>query len=251
MDRRSFSKGLLATVTSYALIDSVFAVNAFSGHISPIAKHWSIMVHEYCSDLKKNTITPLEWQNLVDQLFNKVELNELLNFIDFKTLRKGFQYPDLGVVTKPIVFPKLNGLPEKTVFVKKIFGMKKDRAVIPHGHSNMVSSHLVLKGEMHLRHYEKIKKEGESLIIKPSVDRIISAGDSSSISDEKDNIHWFIANTDKAFTFDVIVLDLNEKPTEIQNIDIYENQNLGNGIMKVPILDVDTALKKYGKLTHH
>lgn len=251
MKRRDFSKGFLATLTSYALMDSAFAINAFSNAISPITKHWSIMVSEYCMDLKKQTITPLEWQNLIEELFNKIEMKELLNFIDFETVKKGFQYPDLGVHTKSIVFPKLKGLPKDTVFIKKIFGMQRDRAVIPHGHSNMTSSHLVIEGEMHLRHYEKIRKEDQNLIIKPSIDKVISVGDNSSISDEKDNIHWFIANTSQAFTFDVIMLDLNEKSTEIQNIDIYESQNLGNGTMRVPIIHVDTALKKYGKEIHH
>jgi len=70
-----------------------------------------------------------------------------LTFIDFDRLIQGFTYPDLGVNTKWVKFPPLDGLPERTVFLKKIFGMKKNRAIIPHGHSNMVSAHLVLKGE--------------------------------------------------------------------------------------------------------
>jgi hypothetical protein len=251
MKRRDFTTGLLATITSYALMDSLFAANAISSHISPMTKHWALKLNEYCSDLKKHAITPMEWQLLIDDLFKTVELNELLKFIDFKKLQNGFQYPDLGVNTKPVFFPKLEGLPERTVFVKKIFGMQKDRAIIPHGHSNMTSAHLVLNGEMHLRHYEKIRKEGNHLIIKPSIDKVVKVGDSSSISDEKDNVHWFVANTDTAFTFDVIMLDLKGKATDIHNIDIYEKQNLNDGTMRVPILDVSTALKKYGKETHH
>ncbi|MEZ4690570.1 MAG: hypothetical protein R3A12_10460 [Ignavibacteria bacterium] len=32
--------------------------------------------------------------------------------------------------TRPVKFPELEGLPEKTIYHKKIFGMKKDRAII-------------------------------------------------------------------------------------------------------------------------
>ncbi|GFZ93643.1 hypothetical protein GCM10011531_27030 [Aquaticitalea lipolytica] len=251
MNRKEFTKGLLATIISYALMDSLFATNAFINHINPLTKHWAIKLNEYCSDLKKQTITPKEWQSLIDELYKDIELNDLIKFIDFRKLQTGFQYPDLGVNTKPVFFPKLDGLPENTVFIKKIFGMKKDRAIIPHGHSNMASAHLVLNGEMHLRHYEKIRKEGDNLIIKPTIDKLAKIGDSSSISDEKDNVHWFVANTDTAFTFDVIMLDLKGKATDIHNIDIFEKQNLSDGTMRVPILDVNTALKKYGKETHH
>ena len=163
------------------------------------------------------------------------------------TYKRGFQYPDLGVHTKPIKFPKLEGLPERTVFVKKLFGMKKDRAIIPHGHSNMASAHLVLKGEMHLRHYEKIRKEESNLIIRPSIDKIVSLGESSSISDEKDNVHWFVANTESAFTFDIIILDLKGKAYDIHNLDIYEKQELSDGTLRVPILDVKNRIKEIWK----
>lgn len=251
MNRRKFTTGLLATVSSYALLNSLFVTQAFSKSIDPIAQPWAKQLQEYCTDLRKNSITPTEWQTHIKNLYNKVELSELLKFIDFENLVKGFQYPDLGVNTKPVKFPKLDGLPEKTVFVKKIFGMKKDRAIIPHGHSNMASAHLVLKGEMHLRHYERIAQEKNNLIIKPSLDKTMSVGDNSSISDELDNVHWFIANSESAFTFDVIMLDLNEKSYDIHNLDIYNKTDLPDGTMRVPILDVETALKKYGKETHH
>jgi len=251
MNRRGFSKELLASVASFALMDSLFAFNAFSKSIRPIAEHWAHQLNEYCADLKQLEITPLEWQGKVEHLFDKIELGELLKFIDFNNLQRGFQFPDLGVNTKPVTFPKLTGLPGKTVFIKKIFGMKKGRAIIPHGHSNMASAHLVLRGEMHLRHYEKIRKEDHNLIIKPTIDKTVTIGQSSSMSDEKDNIHWFVSNTETAFTFDVIMLDLNGLHYDIHNLDIYDKQNLSDGTMRVPIMDVETALKKYGKETHH
>ena len=186
----------------------------------------------------------------IEALYQQVELKEILRFIDFEKLIQGFQYPDLGVNTKRVQFPRLEGLPEKTVFVKKIFGMKKDRAIIPHGHSNMASAHLILKGDMHLRHYQKVRQENNHLLIQPTVDKTIGVGESSSISDEKDNVHWFVANSDTAFTFDVIMLDLNGETYDIHNIDIQEKENLSDGSMRVPLLDVETALKKYGKQHH-
>ena len=249
MDRREFSKGILATVSSFALMESLFTFNAFGSNIKPIVGHWAILLNEFCSDLKTELITTVQWQKKIEELYKHIELKELLKFIEFNNLIKGFEYPDLGVNTKSVKFPKLSGLPEKTVFTKKIFGMKKNRAIIPHGHSNMVSAHLILNGEMHLRHYEKIRQEEENLIIKPTIDEIAKIGDSSSISDEKYNVHWFIANTETAFTFDVIMLNLNNEIYDIHNLDIYEKQNLSDGTMRVPILNVENALKKYGK--HH
>ncbi|MEL6303950.1 MAG: hypothetical protein AAFQ20_04095 [Bacteroidota bacterium] len=250
MERRDFSKHMLTAVTSFALMESLLAFNGFQKHIKPITDHWAKQLHEFCSDLKTESISMVQWQQKIETLYAEIQLQELLKFIDFQNLKKGFEYPDLGVATKRVNFPKLADLPEDTVFVKKIFGMQKDRAVIPHGHSNMASAHLVLEGEMHLRHYEKLGQDGGNLIIKPTIDRMVKPGESSSISDEKDNIHWFIANTEAAFTFDVIMLNLNNKSYDIHNLDIYESEDLKNGTLKVPVLDVETALKKYGKQHH-
>ncbi|NMM47767.1 cupin domain-containing protein [Marinigracilibium pacificum] len=249
MDRRKFSNELIKSLVSFALLDSVYSYQAVGKSIKLIFNHWVVSLNEYCIDLKTGSLTPAQWQTKVEGLFNQIDLTELIKFIDLKNLTKGFNYPDLGVNTKKVTFPTISGIPEKIVFIKKVFGMKKDRAIIPHGHSNMVSAHLILNGEMHLRHYEKIESDQDHLIIKPTIDRIALPGDSSSISDEKNNIHWFIANSPTAFTFDIILLDLNNKPYDIHNIDIYLKEDLHNGTMRVPILDVDTALKKYGK--HH
>lgn len=251
MDRRIFTKQLLATVSSYALFESLFSSQAFGYPVNPIVTHWAKQLQQFCEDLKKDALNPAEWQALIENLYSKIELDELLRFIDFENLAKGFTYPDLGVHTKAVKFPKLEGLPEKTVFVKKIFGMRKDRSIIPHGHSNMASAHLIIKGEMHLRHYEKVGQDKNHLVIKPSLDKTMRVGDASSISDERDNVHWFIASSETAFTFDVIMLDLKGKPYDIHNIDIYARQDLPDGTMRVPILNVETALKKYGKNSHH
>ena len=197
------------------------------------------------------SISPLEWQGFVEDLFCQVELAELLRFIDFDRLIKGFDYPELGVNTRPVQFPRLGGLPKGVLFTRKIFGMQKGRAIIPHGHSNMTSAHLVLKGDLYLRHYDKLREEEHSLIIKPTEERTVSPGDYSTVSDEKDNVHWFIAASNTAFTFDVIMLDLEGKPYEIHNLDMDKQQSLQDGAMRVPVLGVEKALQKYGKTDHH
>jgi len=143
MKRREFSKNMVYSVLSYSLMNSLITTKAIGNKINPITDKWVSHLNEYCLDLKKNSITIQEWRNLISQLYQKVELNEILEIINFEQLKKGFQFPDLGVNTKPVKFPKLKGLPAKTVFIKKIFGMKKERAIIPHGHSNMVSAHLI------------------------------------------------------------------------------------------------------------
>ena len=228
----------------------MIGARAYKPAIAPNLQHWSLSLQEYCQDLRKNSLSPSEWQEKIELLYQDIDLPELLGFIDFKRLTHEFKYPDLGVNTRMVKFPSLSGLPERTAYVKKVFGMKKDRAIIPHGHSNMASAHLVLKGEMQLRHYDRIREEKNHMIVRPTIDKSVGPGDASSISDERDNVHWFVANSEAAFTFDVIMLDLGGKSYDIHNLDMYEKEAVGNGLFRVPKLDVDTALNKYGKIHH-
>lgn len=260
--RRDFNKKILGSVLTLSLFEMLFAgcsgrteiaasdKNVLSPKVEPILRHWSVELNEICNDLKTKRISQSLWQEHIGKLFSHIELKELLKFINFEKLTEHFEYPDLGVDTKNITFPKLKDLPEDLVFIKKIFGMKKGRAIVPHGHSNMASAHLILQGECSLKHYEKVEEEKEYLIIKPTIDKKAYAGDFSSISDEKDNVHWFIANSETAFTFDVIMLNLNGKKYDIHNIDIAEGKIISGDLIRAKKIDVKTALKKYGK-THH
>ncbi|MEZ5346038.1 MAG: hypothetical protein R2681_10835 [Pyrinomonadaceae bacterium] len=262
ISRREFTGTFLRTAVCVSLLETLFSgcgsgkqtsIPATSKIVaakgSEILNHWAIELNAICGDLKIEKITQLAWQDQIERLFDRIELNELLKFIDFENLAKSFEYPDLGVNTKPVVFPKLDGLDVRTVFVKKIFGMRKGRAIIPHGHSNMASAHLILDGKLRLRHYDRIKDQGSHLIVKPSIDKTIVAGDHSSISDERDNIHWFIAETDSAFSLDVIMLDLDGAKYDIQNLDMDKSEPIGDGAFRVQKIDVETGLKKYGKFS--
>lgn len=250
MNRRAFITLLSESLVSFALLESLFQTRAFGKAIDPIIHHWAVQLQEYCLDLKQSTITPHAWQARVEELFRQVPLEDVLRFIDFERLRKGFEFPDLGVNTKMVTFPSLEGLPPQTAFVKKIFGLQRERAIIPHGHSNMASAHLVLQGELDLKHYDKVAEEADCLIIRPTVDHRVRPGEISSISDEGDNVHWFIAQSPVAFTFDVILLDIGNQPYHIHNIDIEAATKTGHDCLRAPKLDVQTALKKYGKLHH-
>jgi len=250
--RRQFCLTLLGTVAAHALLSSCTATpQVVSSKVEPVLKHWAIGLNEYCADLKTSKLSQIEWQSAVETLFGRIDLPELLKFIDFESLRKGLKYPDLGVSTANVTLPTLDGLPKDVVFLKKIFGLKRDRAIIPHGHSNMSSGHLILEGEFDLRHFEKVSQTKQHLTIRPTIERKAAAGSFSSISDERDNVHWFVATSEYAYTFDVIMLDLNGKRYDIHNLDIEKAEKSANGELRAPIIDVQAALRKYGKGSMH
>lgn len=251
MNRRELLKTLAGSIASYALFRTLFTRDVFAAEVRPVTSSWLKGLHEMSMDLKAGTITPGQWQARIDELLGRVEPGELIAAIDFDKLIQGFEYPDLGVNTKWVKFPELAGLPEDLAFYSKIFGMKRDRAIIPHGHRNMVSCHYVLRGELRLRHYDKIEEDGAHMVIEPTIDQRALVGSHSSISDEKNNIHWLRATTETAFTYDVLIVDLNGGKWDVDNIDPHGAEKLAGGRLRVRKLDLDEALQKYGHEADH
>ncbi len=261
LTRREFGKVFFGSAAGFVFLETLVAscggnrvsettTKTIAPKAATVLRHWSAELQEMSLDLDQAKITQASWQERVELLFSRIEMEELLRFIDFEALSNQLSLPDLGVNTSNVLFPRLEGVPEDTVFVKKIFGMKKGRAIVPHGHSNMASAHLVLKGSFRLRHFEKLADEGNKLRIRESIDKTAKPGDASSISDDRNNVHWFVANEDESFTFDVIVLDLGGKRYDIHNLDMDDSETTSNGELLVPKIDVKTALRKYGKQHH-
>ncbi len=250
MTRKEFSNELLTALTGIAFLDLLFQQQLFAHSVRPIADHWLKELNTMCRDLKTNAIAPLEWQKKIEAFHARLPLEDLMKVIDFERSVSKFNYPDLGVVTTDPVLPKVQGISGHYSFKGRIFGMQKDRAIIPHGHQNMTSCHRVLKGEFLLKQYDRLRDEGNAMLIRQTIEEMGKTGSFSSISDAKNNIHWLVATTHHAYTFDVIVAGLNEKPTEIDNIDLHNVVKVGKDVLKVRKITVEDALKKYGK-THH
>jgi hypothetical protein len=251
MNRRDFNRNLLITLTGISFLDTLFTRNLFSNSVKPVAEEWLKELNTMCADLRTNSISPIEWQRKIDEFHSKLPLEDLLKLIDFEKSIDNFEYPDLGVVTVDPVLPKVEGVSENYSFIGRIFGMKEDRAIIPHGHKNMISCHRVLKGEFLLRQYDRLGDDADgNMFIRQTIEETGKIGSFSSISDDKNNIHWLVATAEKSYTFDVIVVGLNDKPTEINNIDIDNAVKVENDILRVPKIKVAEALKKYGK-SHH
>jgi hypothetical protein len=132
-------------------------------------------------------------------------LPDLLRAIDFENVVKNADIPDKGARSLRPKFPQVDGLPTKFVFGAQIFALKQGRSVIPHGHDNMATAFLILKGDFRGRHYDRLEDAREHVIITPTIDKTFSAGGCSTVSDYKDNVHWFEATSGPAYIFNIHV----------------------------------------------
>jgi hypothetical protein len=248
LSRRDFAKQALGSLLTYSLLETLCHNDLFADDVKPITAKWLTELDQLGRDVKDQKLRQVEWQMKVEELYAKVDLPELLKFIDFDRLTKNVELLDNGARSLRFEFPKVEGVPKQLVFGKQIFALKKGRSVVPHGHNNMATAFLILQGDLRGRHYDRLEDQEEHYIIRPTIDRKFGPGECSTVSDYKDNIHWFEAITEPAYIFNIHVLNVrpgSEAPTGR----VYLNPNgekLADGLVRAPRIGYQESLKMFG-----
>jgi hypothetical protein len=206
LSRRTFNSRALGSLLTFSLLETLCRYDLFADEIRPEAIRWLDSVNQLGRDLKGQKLEQIAWQKKVEELLPSIDMKSLLELIDFDRLTANLEFVDVGARSLRFTFPKVEGVPTELSFGKQIFALKKGRSVVPHGHNNMATAFLILKGDLRGRHYDRVKDEPEHMLIKPTIDRKFSPGECSTISDFKDNVHWFQAITEPAFIFNIHVL---------------------------------------------
>jgi hypothetical protein len=225
------------------------ARNLFGRDVSPIIDAWFKEMHGISKDLKDHKTKDVEFQKSLEGLYKRADLPTLLKTLDFEKLAAGVDYPEHGAKSLPVDFKNVSGLPTDLVFGRQIFAMKKGRSVIPHGHDNMATGFLVLKGDFRGRHYDRIEDHADHYIVRPTIDRKFAAGDTSTISDHKDNVHWFLNEGDTpGFIFNIHVVGYNpENPKAGGRVYVDPNgEKLSGGLIRAPKISYGKANQMYG-----
>jgi hypothetical protein len=246
--RRSFNQQALGSLLSLSLLETLCRYDLFADEIRPNAIRWLSDVNQLGRDLQGEKLEQLVWQKKVEELLVQVNLPDLLKLIDFDRLTGNVNFAERGERSLRFSFPKVEGVPAELSFGKQIFALKKGRSVIPHGHNNMATAFLILQGDLRGRHYDRVNDEPGHMIIKPTIDRKFVPGECSTVSDYKDNVHWFQAITEPAFIFNLHVLDV--KPgTTLPTGRVYidpEGEKLSGGLTRARLIGYKEANQLYG-----
>lgn len=246
--RRDFHKTMLGSLTAFGLIETLYSRNLFGEAVKPIVHKWFVELHDLTRDLKEHKLKDLEFQAKMEELYKRVDLAELVALVDLDRVAKSVKFPAHGAANLGIDLGKVEGLPKKLLFGRQIFAMEKGRSVVPHGHSNMCTGFIILRGEFTGKHYDRVEDHDDHYLIKPTIDRRFKAGECSTISDHKDNVHWFKAESDTGFIFNVHVLGYDPQ-IKISTGRLYldpEGEKVAGGLIKAKKMNSEECHKKYG-----
>jgi hypothetical protein len=249
ISRRTFARNMIGSVLTFSLVRSLNHVGALAGTVEPIVRKWLIEMESITGGLRQGKVSRVEWQREIDSLLSRVELKDLLAAIDYDRLAKTAVFPDDHESADDINFSDNQGLPAELSFAPYFYAMRKGVAIVPHGHRNMTSMHMMLKGEAHLWQFERVADEEEYMTIKPTADKALGVGALSTMSEQKDNIHWFKALSEPVFMFNIGVfrIDAAKDFSGRDCIDPLRGEKLKDGLIRARRIGLKEAYKLYGK----
>jgi hypothetical protein len=246
--RRSFNRTILSSLIGYGLIETLVAGDLLADTVKPIINRWVLDLQALGRELKDQRLSDIEFQNKLEELYKKVELDELVRLIDLDRLAQRAKLPDNGAASLAFDLSKVDGLPKRLVFGKQIFGLKKGRSVVPHGHDNMCTGFVVLRGTFRGRHYDRVEDHDDHYLIKPTIDRTFKPAEFSTVSDHRDNVHWFQAESETGFIFNIHVDNydpINPKTANRVYVDP-EGEKVRGGLIVARKIGSSACHKKYG-----
>lgn len=249
ISRRVFTQSSLSLLMTTSLLELLFERGAFAASIEPITAKWLRDVNDLCGDVKGSRITQAAWQQKLEELLGRVELKEMLSLLDFERMEQVAKFRERGEASLRATFPDVEGVPRELVFGKQIFALRKDRSVVPHGHNNMATAFYILKGGFHGRHYDRVNDEPDHMIIRPTIDRPFTVTEYSTVTDFKDNVHWFKATSETAFIFNMHVLGVDSGDPRKRTGRVYvdpDGEKISGGLVKARVISAGEAVKKYG-----
>lgn len=245
--RRQFTAQALGSLVTFGLVETAWTRGLFADEAKPAVAAWLKDLADMTRDLRGRKLTDLEFQAKMEELYRRVDLPGLCSLLKLDDLEKK-KLPENGAASHGIDLTKIPGLPASPGFGKQVFGCGKGRSIVPHGHSNMCTGFIVLKGAWRGRHYDRLETHPDHYVIRPTIDKEFKPGELSTISDHKDNVHWFRAETDAAYIFNVHVIGYDPEIKDNSGR-LYldpDGEKLAGGKIRAAKLSHAACHKKYG-----
>lgn len=244
LTRRSQLTGLFGAFVSYALLSEVSCARPKP---RMAARDWIDRQDELARALKRGEVAPKQWMTEVERLAREVDIAELMADVNKARISAAAQPPTNDPSKRSVRFIDSSGTPRRLAYAAALFDFTPTNVITPHGHKNMVSAHLVAAGKFRVRNFDRLRDEGEAMVIRPTRDFIAATGTLSAMSSTSDNIHWFVPKGGPARTFDVIIsgLDPQQPNFDIAAIDPVGGKRLAGGAILAPIMSFEAASAKY------
>ena len=208
-----------------------------------------VAMGELALALRRGELEPVAWQDEMARRVATIDVAEVIAAIDLDGLVAALEpLPDDRPRVQPIELHALESLLRDAGARLKLFALARGAAIVPHGHQGLVSMHWVLRGALHGRSFDRLERTPTHVLMRPTIDRVLRPCDATSVSEHRDNIHWFVAVDGPAFALDVLVPGL---PTEGRRgrfyVDVRAAEPAGEERLRAPIVSGGQAYRRDGR----
>jgi hypothetical protein len=247
--RRALAFGGLQLVLAGSLLRHASRADATTGALRGSALAWLRQLDQVSAGLAAGAVAPLAWQEEVEHVLGRLDTPDLLRAIDFPRLAANAKFPSQGEGMERLYFLDDDGRLQPLAFRPFLFTLHRGAAVVPHGHHNMATLHLVLEGEARVRHFDRLASTATHMDLRLVGDATARPGQVSSVSDERHNVHWFESLSERVFMFNVGVYQVTPGAPfgERDYVDPRGGMAIGGGVIRAPRLDRAAAYAKYGR----
>lgn len=244
LTRRDNLLAVLPGFLVYALLgEARAAVPAGRGS----AASWVADQDELARALAAGRIAGPAWCDEVERLARRVEIGALMAAVRRSDLRSAGTPSGNDPRKRFVRFLDEDGAPRSLAYGAALFDFEPHNVITPHGHKHMVSAHMVVAGAFRVRNFDRVRDEGEAMMIRPTRDYVARVGEVSTMCSARDNIHWFVPQGGPATTFDLVISDLDagQPSYDIKAIDPLRGRRLADGTIAAPIIGFDEASRRY------
>ncbi len=244
LTRRAQLTGMFSAFVAVALAGEM-AVARPARRIA--ARDWIDRQAELARAFRGGQLAPRTWMAEIDRLAREIDVAELMATVNQAQLTASALSPTNDPRRRTVRFLDEHGEPRRLGFAAALFDFAQDNVITPHGHRHMASAHLVVAGRFRVRNFDRLRDDGEAMVIRPTRDFIAPVGTLSAMTSARDNIHWFVPQGGPARTFDVVVagLDAGQPDHEIKAIDPLGGKRLHDGSILAPVISFEAASAMY------
>lgn len=201
----TLSRRGLGALAAFGLLESLWSRELLAASGVRVLGPWFRELAARARELRGQQMRDVEFQERLAALLARVDLSALAELVDFAAIDRRLAAPGSGRVVEGVDLRALPGAPTQAELGRRLFACRAGRAIVPHGHIDMCTGFVVLRGRWRGRHYDRITMDSEHCVLQPTIDRSFGPGECSTISDHRDNVHWFVAETDTAYLFNIHV----------------------------------------------
>lgn len=211
------------------------------------ARRWLSLQHELARGLSQRTLSDANWHRGVNELSSQVDLESLAHELRRARIRDGGEPFGHDPKKRFVTVLDDDERPVRLGYGLALFDFGPDSVITPHAHRYMASAHMVVDGKVRIRTYDRIRDEGNTIVVRPTQDVLAEPGHAAAMTTLKDNVHWFAPRSRQAMTIDVIIdgLEQGRERYLIEPMDPLRAIRLSDGNLRAPLLSFERSMELY------